>query len=72
MQNVIENFKQLCKIPHCSYETEQMKEFLSSYAKDKGFKVSVDKAGNIHAIKGKPKFVYKAIMIWSVWAMHQT
>lgn len=55
MQNVIENFKQLCKIPHCSYETEQMKEFLSSYAKDKGFKVSVDKAGNIHAIKGKPK-----------------
>lgn len=49
-----------------------MKEFLSSYAKDKGFKVSVDKAGNIHAIKGKPKFVYKAIMIWSVWAMHQT
>lgn len=32
-----------------------MKEFLSSYAKDKGFKVSVDKAGNIRAIKGKPK-----------------
>ncbi len=55
MQNVIENFKNLCKIPHCSYETEQMKEFLSSYAKDKGFKVSIDKAGNIHAIKGNPK-----------------
>ncbi|EIZ1072277.1 hypothetical protein MK771_001710 [Campylobacter coli] len=33
MQNVIENFKNLCKIPHCSYQTEQMKEFLSSYAK---------------------------------------
>ncbi|HED7866640.1 TPA: M20/M25/M40 family metallo-hydrolase [Campylobacter coli] len=55
MQNVIENFKNLCKIPHCSYQTEQMKEFLSSYAKDKGFKVSIDKAGNIHAIKGNPK-----------------
>ncbi len=55
MQNVIENFKNLCKVPHCSYETEQMKEFLSSYAKDKGFKVSIDKAGNIHAIKGNPK-----------------
>ncbi|EJE0221955.1 M20/M25/M40 family metallo-hydrolase, partial [Campylobacter coli] len=53
--NVIENFKNLCKIPHCSYQTEQMKEFLSSYAKDKGFKVSIDKAGNIHAIKGNPK-----------------
>ncbi|HEB7599434.1 TPA: M20/M25/M40 family metallo-hydrolase [Campylobacter coli] len=55
MQNVIENFKNLCKIPHCSYQTEQMKEFLSSYAKDKGFKVSIDKAGNIHSIKGNPK-----------------
>ncbi|EDO9349940.1 M20/M25/M40 family metallo-hydrolase [Campylobacter coli] len=55
MQNVIENFKNLCKIPHCSYQTEQMKEFLSSYAKDKGFKVSIDKAGNIHAIRGNPK-----------------
>lgn len=55
MQNVIENFKKLCKIPHCSYETEQMKDFLSSYANDKGFKVSIDKAGNIHAIKGDPK-----------------
>lgn len=55
MQNVIENFKNLCKVPHCSYETKQMKEFLSSYAKDKGFKVSIDKAGNIHAIKGNPK-----------------
>ncbi len=29
--------------------------------------MSVDKAGNIHAIKGKPKIVYKAIMIWSAW-----
>ncbi|MCZ0772352.1 M20/M25/M40 family metallo-hydrolase [Campylobacter hepaticus] len=54
MQNVIENFKQLCQIPHCSYETKQMQEFLSSYAQDKGFKVNIDKAGNIHAIKGKP------------------
>ncbi|MBM0637357.1 M20/M25/M40 family metallo-hydrolase [Campylobacter sp. VicNov18] len=55
MENIIENFKQLCQIPHCSYETKQMKEFLSSYAKDQGFKVTIDKAGNIHAIKGKPK-----------------
>lgn len=67
MQNVIENFKNLCKIPHCSYQTEQMKEFLSSYAKDKGFKVSIDKAGNIHAIKGNPKICSKVIMIWFAW-----
>ncbi|TKX30693.1 M20/M25/M40 family metallo-hydrolase [Campylobacter estrildidarum] len=55
MQKVIDNFKDLCKIPHCSYETEQMKEFLVNYSKDKNFIVNIDKAGNIHAIKGNPK-----------------
>ncbi|MBZ7933602.1 MULTISPECIES: M20/M25/M40 family metallo-hydrolase [Campylobacter] len=55
MQKVIDNFKDLCKIPHCSYETEEMKEFLINYSKDKNFIVNVDEAGNIHAIKGNPK-----------------
>lgn len=55
MQNILENFKNLSQIPHCSFETEKLKEFLSSYAKEKGFKVSIDKTGNIHCIKGKPK-----------------
>ncbi|MBK1994313.1 aminoacyl-histidine dipeptidase, partial [Campylobacter novaezeelandiae] len=55
MQNVIQNFKKLCEIPHCSYETEQMKDFLSAYAKEKEFEVNIDLAGNIHCIKGSPK-----------------
>ncbi|TBR81650.1 M20/M25/M40 family metallo-hydrolase [Campylobacter novaezeelandiae] len=55
MQNVIQNFKKLCEIPHCSYETEQMKDFLSAYAKEKEFEVNIDLAGNIHCIKGNPK-----------------
>ncbi len=55
MQNIIENFKNLTQIPHCSYETEKLKDFLVSYAKDKGFKTSIDKAGNIHCIKGEPE-----------------
>lgn len=55
MQNVINNFKNLCKIPHCSFDTKKMQDFLVSYAKEKKYKVSVDKSGNIHCIKGNPK-----------------
>lgn len=65
MQNVIENFKNLCKIPHCSYQTEQMKEFLSSYAKDKGFKVSIQEIFTL--LKEILKFASKVIMIWFAW-----
>ncbi len=56
MQNVIENFKNLCKIPHCSYQTEQMKEFLSSYAKE-----------IFTLLKEILKFASKVIMIWFAW-----
>lgn len=55
MQEVIENFKKICAIPHCSFETEQLKNFLANYAKESGFKVQIDKVGNIHCIKGEPK-----------------
>ncbi|MBK1991613.1 M20/M25/M40 family metallo-hydrolase [Campylobacter sp. 2018MI35] len=55
MQNIIKNFKKLCEIPHCSYETNQMRDFLNAYAKEKNFKVNIDLAGNIHCIKGNPK-----------------
>lgn len=55
MQSIMENFKNLSQIPHCSHETAKLKEFLSSYAKDRTFEVRVDKAGNIHCLKGKPK-----------------
>lgn len=55
MQEVINHFKELIKIPHCSFHTEQMQEFLVEYAKSCGCEVSVDQVGNIHAYKGSPK-----------------
>lgn len=55
MTQIIQNFKQISKIPHCSYENEQLKDFLISYAKEQNCIVNVDKAGNIQAYKGKPK-----------------
>ncbi|QKF92429.1 M20/M25/M40 family metallo-hydrolase [Campylobacter sp. CCUG 57310] len=53
--DVMSDFKKLCEIPHCSYETEQMREFLVEFAKSQGFNVGVDELGNIHAHKGNPK-----------------
>ena len=51
---VMNDFKRLCEIPHCSCETEQMREFLADFARSQGFSVIVDEAGNIHAVKGVP------------------
>ncbi|MCW1360099.1 M20/M25/M40 family metallo-hydrolase [Campylobacter sp. US33a] len=55
MQNVLKNFKNLSAIPHCSFQTQHLKNFLKEYARDKKFMVDIDEAGNIHCIKGEPK-----------------
>lgn len=52
---VLHHFEKIAKIPHCSFETEKMQEFLVDFAKNCGCDVSVDRAGNIHAYKGVPK-----------------
>ncbi|AJC84371.1 M20/M25/M40 family metallo-hydrolase [Campylobacter peloridis] len=55
MQEIIQNFKQITQIPHCSFQTEQLQKFLIDFAKEQNCEVKIDKAGNIHAYKGKPK-----------------
>ncbi|CAM4039719.1 M20/M25/M40 family metallo-hydrolase [Campylobacter armoricus] len=55
MQEIIQNFKQITKIPHCSFHTEELKNFLVDFAKNQHCKVDIDEVGNIHAYKGKPK-----------------
>lgn len=52
---ILTHFERICEIPHCSYETAQLQEFLVEFARSKGAKVDIDELGNIHAIKGKPK-----------------
>ena len=54
MQEVLEIFKSITKIPHCSGDTGKLREFIKSYAKNQGFEVFEDKAGNILAKKEKP------------------
>ena len=55
MKNIIKNFTKLTQIPHCSFDTGLMKDFLIDYAKSLNFKVETDKAGNILCFKGEPK-----------------
>jgi len=47
MQNVIDIFKDFCKIPHCSGDTKELKDFIVSFSKSFGYSVETDDAGNI-------------------------
>lgn len=57
---VFEYFEQICKIPHCSFETDELREYLTQFAKEHKFEVATDEFGNIHAIKGEPKICLQA------------
>ena len=52
---ILAKFETLSKIPHCSFETKQMREFLADFARSHGCEVDIDEIGNIHAVKGEPK-----------------
>ena len=51
---VLKIFKKITKIPHCSGKTQKLREFIAQYAKEQGFNVKVDKAGNILAFSETP------------------
>lgn len=48
-------FLEICKIPHASFKTQRLQEFLVQKAREFGAKVECDKAGNILCSKGNPK-----------------
>ncbi len=54
MKELLEIFKKITAIPHCSFKTERLKEFLKLECENAGAKVLEDKAGNILAKKGNP------------------
>lgn len=57
---LLRHFEQICAIPHCSFEAQKLGEYLFEFSKKCGFEAKMDKAGNIHAIKGKPKICLQA------------
>ncbi|BAF72755.1 M20/M25/M40 family metallo-hydrolase [Sulfurovum sp. NBC37-1] len=60
MSNIIEHFKTLTQIPHCSKEAEKLCDFLVVFAKERGYEVEVDEVKNIYIHKGVPKLCLQA------------
>jgi len=54
MSQIIEHFKTLTQIPHCSKEADKLLEFLVNFAKERGYAVEVDAVKNIFISKGTP------------------
>jgi dipeptidase D len=45
--SVIEIFKKICEIPHCSHEAQKLKTYIMKEASSYGYEVSTDEVGNI-------------------------
>lgn len=52
--NAFEHFRTLCGIPHCSFHTQDMFNYLCNTLRDRGYEVQSDEAKNIYAKRGKP------------------
>jgi dipeptidase D len=55
LEEILGIFEKITKIPHCSGNTGELRDFIVSWAKNFGYEVMVDKAGNILATCEKPK-----------------
>jgi len=55
MQNLLERFKTITSIPHCSRDCEKLREYIVLECKKSGAIVEVDEVGNILASRGNPK-----------------
>ncbi|WP_458701548.1 Xaa-His dipeptidase [Sulfurospirillum sp. 1307] len=55
MSSVREYFELIASTPRCSFKTEKMRNKIVELAKKIGYKVEIDKAGNVLCSSGKPK-----------------
>ncbi len=60
MSAIIEHFKTLTQIPHCSKEADKLLDFLVMFAKERNYHVEVDEAKNIYISKGIPTLCLQA------------
>lgn len=60
MSEIIEHFKTLTQIPHCSKLADRLFEFLVDFAKNRGYSVEVDQTKNIYIYKGEPALCLQA------------
>ena len=57
---VLEIFRQITAIPHCSAHTTKLKDFITDFAKSCGFTAQTDEAGNILCFKSKRSICLQA------------
>ncbi|PAF54021.1 hypothetical protein BKH42_03380 [Helicobacter sp. 13S00482-2] len=55
MKNPLEIFKEISSIPHISFHTQELFEWIIEFSKNCGYDVQTDKAGNIYASAKNPK-----------------
>ncbi len=55
MREIIDIFKEIAKIPHCSFKAQKLKEFIEKEAVKAGCEVKTDESGNILAKKSPSK-----------------
>ncbi len=60
MSKIIEHFKTLTTISHCSEDAERMREFLVDFARTNGYGVEQDAVGNVVARRGEPALCLQA------------
>ncbi|MCH9812745.1 MAG: M20/M25/M40 family metallo-hydrolase [Epsilonproteobacteria bacterium] len=60
MSKIFDYFQQITQIPHCSHDALKLRDFLVSFAKERGYDVQVDVVHNILISKGKPKLALQA------------
>ncbi|KIM06698.1 MAG: aminoacyl-histidine dipeptidase [Sulfurovum sp. FS08-3] len=60
MSKILEYFKRITQIPHCSNDTTQLRDYLIEFATHRGYSVVVDDAHNILISKAHPKIALQA------------
>lgn len=60
MSAIIEHFRTLTQIPHCSKEADKLLDFLVTFAKEREYSVEVDGVKNIYIHKGSPTLCLQA------------
>ncbi len=57
---IIEYFKEICSIGHCSFDSDRLMNFLVDFAKSRGYETHTDEAKNIYIVKGSPVICMQA------------
>ena len=60
MSEIIEHFKTLTQIPHCSKDADKLLDFLVAFAQERNYNVQVDGVKNIYISKGTPTLCLQA------------